>query len=848
MARSFETQAVIKLVDQLSGPMSQLAKSMQGIQKTMAGDADRAAKEMEDATRSRFGKMRDIAKEAFAAMTVTAGAAAVHMVREIATVGFEIDRTMSKYQALGHHTPEETDGLRRVNDVNNVKVGPHASDAANATWAAQSSGVRDPEKQQALMDAARLYALDSGESLEQSMREVIDHFGMQKELKGPNGENLTVEQADPKQIHDKSMEMVGRLAMIAQVSGQTFDQVYQAFKTAGPAMNSVGMKVEDAAVLISGLSQSGIKGVEAGTAIKSTLAHAIVTTGPERFAMKEAGVNINDFIETHPEVLETKNLMKALHTSVGTLGKVTEARIAKVVANFKATGDTDQYLLDLTNTLVASGDKSMKDRKVAGNLAQKTIAGLVGKVDFLGLVEDIMKKAPPGHAVALLDAVFGGKMGGRLAAFDTQQAEGPGGFRDQYHAFGDPRLYANHALEEWDRSPAAAKDRLTHAETGMYDQLFVAGRDELTKAMNFATGVLQGLAGLSDASRKWIDAALISAAGLTAVGTALTLAKAGLNVWMPKKGKGEPKATELTPAEAVASPPEAVVAPEAPKPIETPPAPAEATPPPEAASTPIGEPPVAPPAPGRPSLAERMKDMPLDADADLDHPIGKAPVKAPAEVATVAAEAEKDAAIVASRLSRIIGPLAKVLAPVGKALNPLLLGYSAYEQGKADIADGKRLYDRIVKGGQADEFNLDDRSTWGAPRGTDIHASAKSIRDQMGWKQARDAALAAQQAGHDEADPSVVDAYGNVIEPTRTPAFINPPQGVTQPAEKPVPQEVRVTGDADIRQTLDIKLTGMDAMAGEVRRQLQTEMKVNLGSSLSGPQGVTRAPFTAIPR
>ena len=68
-----------------------------------------------------------------------------------------------------------------------------------------------------------------------------------------------------------------------------------------------------------------------------------------------------------------------------------------------------------------------------------------------------------------------------------------------------------------------------------------------------------------------------------------------------------------------------------------------------------------------------------------------------------------------------------------------------------------------------------------------------------------------------------------------------------QPAPQNAPLPVTVTGSAEIRQQIEVRVSGLDIIKGELTRTLNNETTVPLGTSTGGLQGVPYTPLRAPP-
>ena len=117
------------------------------------------------------------------------------------------------------------------------------------------------------------------------------------------------------------------LAKASSKSNTNVSMMGETFKYVAPAAGALGYSVEDTATAIGLMANSGIKGSQAGTALRSTLTRLAKPTKQVQKVMDKYNISLTD---SQGQVKPLKQLMEELR---GTFGNLTEAEQASVAAS-----------------------------------------------------------------------------------------------------------------------------------------------------------------------------------------------------------------------------------------------------------------------------------------------------------------------------------------------------------------------------------------------------------------------------------------------------------------------------------------------------------------------------------
>lgn len=98
-----------------------------------------------------------------------------------------------------------------------------------------------------------------------------------------------------------TQELMSSTARVADVmsaaanrANMSAEELFEAFKGAGPTLTLVGSDIEETSALLAAMANAGIKGAAAGTQLKMSIANLSAMTGPQEAAMEKLGVTVKD--------------------------------------------------------------------------------------------------------------------------------------------------------------------------------------------------------------------------------------------------------------------------------------------------------------------------------------------------------------------------------------------------------------------------------------------------------------------------------------------------------------------------------------------------------------------------
>lgn len=155
----------------------------------------------------------------------------------------------------------------------------------------------------------------------------------------------------------------------------------ESFKYVGPLSRTMGFNIEEVASALTAMSQSGIKGSQAGTSLRTALTNMVKPTNSMKAAMNELGIEITNQDGSFKSLDEILSIMR---NSFSGLTDDQKAYYASIIAGKEGQAG----LLSLLNMSQKEYDEISKSMKNAGGVAKETAQimrdNLMDKFEELG--------------------------------------------------------------------------------------------------------------------------------------------------------------------------------------------------------------------------------------------------------------------------------------------------------------------------------------------------------------------------------------------------------------------------------------------------------------------------------
>ena len=319
MANRF-IDATLRFIDNFTGPMGQAIKKMEESGKAYK----RAGKQIEDVGKS----IANTGKTLTTTVTVPVATLGISAVKTAA----EFEQSMSKVASISGDTGNATKELVALANEMGLSYQKNADGSASAmdilSAKALQMGAKTKFSAMEAADAFSYMAMAGWDT--QSMLEGIEGIMY---LAGATGEDL----ASTSDIVTDALTAFGMAAsdtsrfvdVLAQTANRSNTDVAmmgETFQYVAPLAGALGYSVEDTAVAIGLMANSGIKASNAGTALRSLFTNLAKPTDSMTIAMEKLGISLTDSSG------EMKTLDALMREMRGAFSELTESQKAQYAA------------------------------------------------------------------------------------------------------------------------------------------------------------------------------------------------------------------------------------------------------------------------------------------------------------------------------------------------------------------------------------------------------------------------------------------------------------------------------------------------------------------------------------
>ncbi len=293
----------------------------------------------------------------------------------------------------------------------------------------------------------------------------------------------------------------------AKIGGLNAEDVQQLFKFGGAAGHAAGLSLETMGAMGAMMSRGGIRGDEAGVAIRSIAGSLVSPSSKALMALDALGINFSSYTKM-PGGLSAGNLGNAIKRTLGkdlSAGQV--ARIQEVLSNPETVASREDVTKALTPIIGESYDKGKggKLRAQDANIIAKTVGAFwkaaIESVDSERLLRDIIAANP---SAAQANTIFTKQQGGR---FEVLAQRGLGEFSSFYDQLAHvPAGFAAGIGAERMGGYAGTSSRLQGAIKNFETALGRANEYWMTPATDAAGRFIQGMVEGGDKTMRMVTA------------------------------------------------------------------------------------------------------------------------------------------------------------------------------------------------------------------------------------------------------------------------------------------------------------------------------------------------------
>lgn len=360
MADSFSIKAILSA--QVAGFKSGMRGALESL-KEFSGEVKGGIK---------FGALSEIGSKAVNAVTGSISG----MARGVVDAGMSFESAMSSVAAISGATGQDFDILRSKAKEMGATTQFSATEAANAMEYMAMAGWKAEDMTSGISGIMNLAAASGADLATTSdiVTDALTAFGQTAADSGRFADVMAAASANA----NTNVEMMGKT-----------------FKYAGAAAGAMGYSVEDLAVATGLMANSGIKGTQAGTSLRSTITRMAKPTKESGTAMKALGISITD---AKGKMKPFGEIMKDMRKGMKGMTEDQKASYAAMLGGQEAMSG----LLAIANASDADFEKLTKAIDGAAGSAEKMAQV---KLDNLKGDVTILQSALEGLAITAFDKV-----------------------------------------------------------------------------------------------------------------------------------------------------------------------------------------------------------------------------------------------------------------------------------------------------------------------------------------------------------------------------------------------------------------------------------------------------------
>lgn len=364
MASKYEISTIFKMIDNFSGPMKKIAGSSSSFAKKFSADMRKTEMQIQAAGRA----MKTMAGVAAGAGVALAGKTVVDSVKTYVEFEDAVTKAGTKFKDLDVTSAGYNDTLELM-QTKAREVGAatkfSATDAAGALDKMAMAGLTSQQAMGMLMGTTNL-AASVGLDLTSAVDMATDAMG---------AFNLVSE--DQEQIGVNMNRIADVVARTTNMANTDMSMWFEAVKSGAPQFTALGGDIETFSAAIGTLANSGIKGAEAGTALRNIMLRLSAPAKAGADALGELGINVFD---SEGKMLPFIDIMKQFEKSLDGVADEKKAKLLTDIFGARAIGSFQvlmsagtEELSKFTNELYNAGGAA----ETMANAQMKSFAGMI---------------------------------------------------------------------------------------------------------------------------------------------------------------------------------------------------------------------------------------------------------------------------------------------------------------------------------------------------------------------------------------------------------------------------------------------------------------------------------------
>lgn len=367
MASKYEISTVFKMIDNFSGPIKNIAGSSSALAKSMSADMAKTKMQIQAAGRA----MKAMAGIAAAAGVALAGKTVVDSVKTYIEFEDAVTKAGSKFKDLDVTSADYNETLESMQTAAR-KVGAatkfSATDAAGALDKMAMAGLTSQQAMGMLMGTTNL-AASVGLDLTSAVDMATDAMGA-----------FNMVSDDQNQISENMNRIADVVAKTTNMANTDMSMWFEAVKSGAPQFTALGGDIETFSAAVGILANSGIKGGEAGTALRNVMLRLSAPAKAGADALNQLGINVFD---AEGKMLPFIDIMKQFETNLAGVADEQKAKLLSDIFGSRAIGSFQVLMSAGTDELQRFTNELYNSAGAAETMANAQMQSFSGMIEQL---------------------------------------------------------------------------------------------------------------------------------------------------------------------------------------------------------------------------------------------------------------------------------------------------------------------------------------------------------------------------------------------------------------------------------------------------------------------------------
>ena len=284
----------------------------------------------------------------------------------------------------------------------------------------------------------------------------------------------------------------------AKIGGLDAEGMQMLYKYGGAAAHAAGLSLETIGALGAMMSRGGIRGDEAGVAIRSFAGSLVSPNAKAMIALNAMGIDFSKYANMS-KTMSPENLELATKRELGLRFNGAQKEKIRGIMQNPETRDNQADFVSAIGDLFP--DMSATDAKQLANITKRFWKSSTQAVDTEGLLREIIRRKP---TASQANDLFTKQQGGR---FEIVAQQGIGKYQEFYDTLKHtPEGFAHGIGEQRMAGFAGAETRLEGAIMNFYTALGRANEGWMTPVTNAAAKLVQGMVEGGDKTMQLVTA------------------------------------------------------------------------------------------------------------------------------------------------------------------------------------------------------------------------------------------------------------------------------------------------------------------------------------------------------